>query len=207
MDQELKSLISRIRSIANENGIEAVSLEKLYEHPRIPDELLEQYFQTNEVLAEKILADERNKFEEIFVEHDFEGYNDAIDILFTVVIEMARKFYHLSPSVTYKYQKLYPEIYQKHIEERINFIYGKIQINLQKGISLGFYRDDVSIELVARLYIRRLIDLHDTDNFPPEQFSMETMFIQMFERFVRSVATEKGIAYFEAKKKKMKLKP
>jgi hypothetical protein len=205
MDQELKTLISQIRSIANDNGIDAISLEMLQKNRDVSNDLLDKHFQSNEILAEKILEDERKHFEEIFVVHDFDGYNDAIDILFTVIVEMARKFYHLSPSVTYKYQQLYPEVFQKHIEERINFIYGKIQINLQKGISLGFYRDDVSIELVARLYIRRLIDLHDTDNFPPEKFSMETMFLQMFERFVRSIATEKGIKYFEKKKKSTKL--
>jgi hypothetical protein len=68
------------------------------------------------------------------------------------------------------------------------------------------YRDDVSIELVARLYIRRLIDLHNVENFPPEDFSLSTMFEQMFENFVRSVATEDGLAYFEKKKKAAKLK-
>jgi len=201
----LKSIINRIRTVANEKGIEAVSLDVLHKNPDISNELLDRYFLNDQMLAEKILEDERNKFEEIFVEHDFNGYNDAIDILFTVVKEMSQRFYHLSPSVTHKYQKIYPDIFQKHIDERINFIYGKIQINLQKGISLGYYRDDVSIELVARLYIRRLIDLHDTDNFPPEKFSMSTMFNQMFENFVRSVATEKGIAYFEKKKKSAKL--
>jgi hypothetical protein len=207
MDQELKSIINHIRTVANERGIEAVSLDVLRKNPDISNELLDKYFLNDQMLAEKILEDERNKFEEIFIEHDFDGYNDAIDILFTVVKEMAQRFYHLSPSVTHKYQKIYPDVFQKHIDERINFIYGKIQINLQKGISLGFYRDDVSIELVARLYIRRLIDLHDTDNFPPEKFSMDTMFNQMFENFVRSVATEKGIAYFEKKKKSTRLKP
>lgn len=205
MDQELKSIISNIRTIANDKGIEAVSLDELHKNPDVSNEILDRYFPSDQVLAEKILEDERKKFEEIFEEHDFEGYNDAIDILFTVVKEMARKFYHLSPSVTHKYQKIYPEVFQKHIDERINFIYNKIRINLQKGISLGFYRDDVSIELVARLYIRRLIDLHDTENFPPEKFSMDTMFNQMFENFVRSVATEKGIAYFEKKKKLTRL--
>ncbi len=207
MNQELKSIIGQIRTIANEKGIEAISLEMLQKNPDVSNDLLDKYFPGDEILAEKILEDERSKFEEIFVVHDFDGYNDAIDILFTVINEMARKFFHLSPSVTHKYKELFPEVYQKHIDERINFIYGKIQINLQKGISLGFYRDDISIELVARLYIRRLIDLHDTDNFPPEKFSMDTMFNQMFESFVRSIATEKGIAYFEKKKKSTRLEP
>ena len=100
MNQELKSIISQIRTIANEKGLESISLDMLHKNPEIPNDLLDKYFATDEILAEKILEDERNKFEEIFVQHDFDGYNDAIDILFTVVLEMASKFYHLSPSVT-----------------------------------------------------------------------------------------------------------
>jgi len=207
MNQELKTLISQIRSIANVDGIEAIKLEELYQNPNISKDLLDQYFKDELMLVELILEDERDKFEEIFTVHDFDGYYDAIDILFTVVKEMATKFYHLSPSVTLKYKELYPEIYKKHLDERINFIFGKIQINLQKGVSKGMYRDDVSIELVARRYISRLLDIHDIENFPPEKFSFSTMFNQMFESFVRSIATEEGIAYFEEKKKTAKLKP
>ena len=207
MNQELKTLISQIRSIANVDGIEAIKLERLYENGDISNDLLDKYFNDDQTLVELILEDERHKFEEIFTVHDFDGYFDAIDILFTVVKEMATKFYHLSPSVTLEYEALYPEIYKKHLEERINFIFGKIQINLQKGVSKGMYRDDVSIELVARRYISRLLDIHDIENFPPEEFSFSTMFGQMFESFVRSIATEEGIAYFEEKKKTAKLKP
>ncbi|MEJ2594128.1 MAG: hypothetical protein P8100_03150 [bacterium] len=205
MDREEIILIGKIRDIANNKGI-AISLEKLYRDVDFSNTLLDKYFPSEEVLVEKILEDERRKFEEIFIDHDFEGYYDAIDILFTVGKEMSKKFYHLSPSVTHKYEMLYPEIYKKHIEERINFIFGKIQINLQKGISQGMYRDDVSVELVARLYIRRLMDLHNIENFPPEKFSFDTMFDQMFESFVRGVATADGISYFEKKKKSEKLK-
>jgi hypothetical protein len=206
MNDELKLLISQIRSIANTNGIEAIALNKLHSNPDISSVLLDKYFTDEKMLAEKILEDERNKFEEIFVVHDFEGYLDAIDILFTVWGEMSKKFYHLSPSVTFKYKDIYPELYQQHINERINFIFGKIKINLDKGIKHGLYRDDVSIELVARRYISRLLDIHNEENFPPEKFSDTTMFDQMFEQFVTSIATAEGIAHFEKKKKAAKLK-
>ncbi len=206
MSEELKTLIDQIRTIANDDGIESVTLHELYKSPAFSPDLLDKYFKNEEMLVEALLADERKKFEEIFVDHDFDGYYDAIDILFTVIKEMATKFYSLSPSVTHKYEEMYPEIFEKHIEDRINFIFNKIQINLTKGISQGMYRNDVSIELVARLYIRRLIDLHNIENFPPEDFSFTTMFEQMFENFVRSVATEDGLAYFEKKKKAARLK-
>ncbi len=205
MTKELSLLVDSIRNLANEKGIDAITLEKLNENPNFSNELLSKHFINNETLVKYILESERNKFEVIFVDHDFDGYYDAIDILFTVSKEMAAKFYNLSPSVTHSYKDQYPKIYENHLKKRIDFIFGKIQVNLQKGIGEGLYRDDVSIELVARRYISRLLDLHDPENFPPENFSFTTLFMQMFDNFVKSIATEKGIKHYNKKRRTIKL--
>ncbi|RLD40722.1 MAG: hypothetical protein DRI89_11370 [Bacteroidetes bacterium] len=206
MNEEQKLLLNSIRELANEKGVEEITFEKLRGNPDFSSSLLDKYYADEKDLVRDILTEERKMFEVIFEDHNFDGYNDAIDILFTVVKEMASKFNNLSPSVTLQYKSIYPKIYQQHLDERADFIFRKIQINLQKGIYEGMYRDDVSIELVARRYISRLMDLQDPDTFPIENFSINTMFIQMFESFVKSIATEKGMAYFEEKKKKTKLK-
>ena len=204
MNDEKLDLLQTIRDIANEKGVTEISLEKLRKKDSIPTDRLDKYYTKDTDLVRDILAEERNKFEEIFVDHDFEGYYDAIDILFTVSKEMAGKFFSLSPSVTYQWKDIYPEIYQDHIQKRIDFIYMKINVNIQKGIMSGFYRNDVSTELVARRYISRLLDLHDPDNFPPEEFSFRKLFDQMFESFVKSIATEEGLSHYEKKKKSAK---
>jgi len=61
------------------------------------------------------------------------------------------------------------------------------------------YREDLSVELVARLYISRLIDIHNPDFFPPARFSFSMLFDVMFESFIRSIAKIEGIKYFEEK--------
>ncbi len=203
MNEEQKELLQLIRNIANEKGVKEITLDKLYKNEKIPQDILKKYYTEDKNLVKDILTEERKKFEVIFIDHDFEGYYDAIDILFTVSRDMAGKFYHLSPSVTYEWKDIYPEIYQEHIEKRIDFIYEKINVNIQKGIISGLYRNDISTELVARRYISRLIDLHDPDNFPPEEFSFKKLFEQMFESFVKSIATEKGLEHFEKKKKSL----
>jgi len=204
MNEDRIELLQTIRNIANKKGIAEITLEKLHNINEIPHDILSKYYLKDEDLVTDILADERKKFEVIFIDHDFEGYYDAIDILFTVSKEMAGKFFSLSPSVTHQWKDVYPEVYQDHIQKRIDFIYMKINVNLQKGITSGLYRNDVSTELVARRYISRLLDLHDPDNFPPEDFSFIKLFEQMFDSFVKSIATEEGLTHYEKKKKSTK---
>ena len=199
IQEELKSILETIRRKALEVGVQNLSIDKLEPMIGTDYSILQKYVRSNEDLVTKTLELEREKFAEIFLEYDFEGMN-AIDILLIVSRELAQKFYDVSPSITHELKGMFPEIYQHHFEERIRFISDKIRINLTKGISQGMYRNDLSIELIARLYISRLIDIHNPDFFPPEAFSFKTLFDQMFESLVRSVATTQGLAYFEQQK-------
>jgi len=166
---------------------------------------LYQFVQSKNMLVEKLLELERKNFEIIFSTHNFDGIN-AIDVLLVVSREVGERFWDVNPSMTFDLRKYYPDIYHKHIDERIEFIFQKIKINLQKGISQGMYRDDLSVELVARLYIRRLIDLHNPEFFPAEKFSFKTLFDVMFDNFIRGIAKEQGIEYYEKQKRKLNLK-
>jgi hypothetical protein len=203
IQEELRPILENIRRKALDQGIKNLSIDQLHQFSEIDLKTLLKYVRSNEQLVEKTLELEREKFAEIFLEYDFEGMN-AIDILMIVSRELAEKFYDISPSITHELKGLFPDVYHKHFEERIRFISDKIRINLTKGISQEMYRSDLSIELIARLYISRLIDIHNPDFFPPEEFSFKTLYDQMFESFIRSVATTEGLIYFEKKKKSLK---
>lgn len=205
MDKTLRSILDKTRELTFRLGVKGVTFDKICEELNISKSELFQHINDDKDLVEKVLDLEREGFKEIFDNYDFEGKN-AIDILLTVSKEIGEKFRYITPAMTFELKKHYPEIYQKHFDERIEFIFGKIQINIQKGINQGIYREDLSIELIARLYISRLIDIHNTDIFPPERFSFETLFEVMFENFVRSIAKPEGIKYFEKRKKLKKYK-
>jgi AcrR family transcriptional regulator len=201
MELTYREIIEKFRDYLYKlNSKAVINLDEISRRTGVPKEEILRHFSGEEELVEKALEFERLRFEEIFKIHDFEGVN-AIDILLTVSKEVADKFLDVSPSVTFVLKKHFPDIYQKHFELRRDFIYGKIQINLTKGINQGMYRDDLSIELVARLYLSRLIDLHNPDFFPPEKFSFETIFNVMFESLIRSIAKPEGLEYYEKKRK------
>jgi len=203
MENKLKDIIIKFRAFLYGQGQGNVSLDRLCEEINMEKKDVLKYVSSEEELVEKVLEYERKGFEEIFLEYDFEGVN-AIDILLTVSREVSRKFKDVSPAVTINLEKYYPDIYQKHFTYRTDFIYDKIKINLKKGIMQKMYRSDLSIELIARLYLARLIDIHDSDFFPPEEFSFETLFNVMFENFLRSICLPEGLKYYEKKKKQFK---
>jgi AcrR family transcriptional regulator len=200
MNREFKEIIGKIRAVPMKKGLGEMSIGELSEKTGIPPEIIYKYVRDEKDLLRHVLKFERERFKEIFDVHNFEGVN-AIDILLTVSKEIANKFSDISPGITYDIKEKHPDIFKRHFKSRMDFIFKKIQINLQKGISQGIYRDDLSIELISRLYLSRLIDLHNPDFFPPEKFNFETLFNAMFDHFIRSIANEEGLRYWEKKKR------
>lgn len=204
MDDNIHRILLDIRSLSSKCGIRNLTIENICQSLAITTEELAAFAPNEKVLVEKVLELEREAFMSIFDKHDFNGVN-AIDILLTVSQEVNARFQDMSPSVTLDLKTLYPETYQFHIEKRIDFIFEKIKINIQKGIEQGMYRNDLSIELLSRLYISRLIDLHNPLFFPPEKFSFMLLFEVMFENFIRGIATEEGLQYYSQRRKTLEL--
>jgi AcrR family transcriptional regulator len=204
MDNTQVNILERVRELFFKYGVRSVSMDDICRDINVSKKRLYQYFSSKNELVEKLLELERQNFEIIFENYNFEGVN-AIDILLIVSRELGERFRDISPSMTFDLKRYYPDIYHNHVDERIEFIFGKIKINLEKGISQGMYRNDLSVELVARLYIRRLIDLHNPEFFPADKFSFQTLFDVMFDNFIRGIANEKGISYYELQKQKVDL--
>jgi len=198
MDKAFVQIIEKVRKFLVQEGMGDISLDKL-ESVGISKEDILQYVDSKEELVEKVLEFERSSFVKIFLEYNFEGQN-AIDILFIVSQEINDRFEDVSPSVTMEFEKYFPKIYMKHMEHRMAFIFDKIQINVEKGIAQGMYREDLSSEIVGRMYLSTLEDMHNPELYPPERFKFGTIYDTMIDSFVKSIATEDGLSYYRHRK-------
>lgn len=198
MDKKIVTLLKKARSFVAKYGLEGVNWERLNEEGISIKEMVEE-FKTPEELVNNILVHERVSFEKIFDEFDFEGWN-AIDILLLVSKEINERFFDITPSITMEFKELFPEIYKKHIAEREKFIFDKMTVNIEKGISQGMYRNDISSEMIARMFISKLDDIHNPELYPPESFSFSTIFENLINYFIKSIATEEGKNYYKERK-------
>lgn len=198
MDKDFVQIIEKVRAYLFKNGLSGFSFDKVKDFGVSPSDV-SKFVNSVEELVEKILEYERKSFESIFIQYNFEGQN-AIDILFIVSQEMNDRFEDLTPSVTMELESYFPEVYRKHMDERMEFIFDKIKINIEKGMAQGMYRDDLSSEMVGRMYLSRLEDMHNPELYPPERFKFGTIYDTMIDEFVKSIGTEDGINYYRQRK-------
>lgn len=197
------SLVKDVRKLLSGYTSNQFTFHNLAKDLDMPISRLEQAFGTETGLVEEILNYEQQNLENIFSDFDFARTN-AIDGLLAVSKEISNKFVNILPSITFDLRTRFPEARQNFVENRISFVNSKIKSNFDLGMHQGMYRPDLSAELVSRIYISRLIDLHNPDFFPNKTISFPVLFDVMFDTFIRGIVTDEGKNYYEKKIKCMK---
>ena len=203
MQDSVAPLVESIRKRLSSYKPEEFSLTSLARDLGQPVEVLVESFGNETGLVEEVLEYEQKSLETIFSSFNFLEVN-AIDGLLIVSREISKKFEDIQPSISFDLRKYYPEARQNFFEKRVKFVFEKIRKNIEQGIQQGLYREDLSTELVSRIYISRLIDLHNPDFFPNDEISFNTLFDVMFDTFIRGICNEEGIRYYEKKVRCMK---
>lgn len=200
MQDSTHVLIEKIRQQLTNYKPAQLTLQALSADLGLPLSELTETFRNEAGLVEEILKFENHNLEAIFTDNTFEEDN-AIDGLLEVSKVLSDRFRKILPVFSFDLKEYFPELQQKYFTLRFNFVFDKISRNIRLGINQGLYRPDLSKELVSRIYISRLIDLHNPDFFPPDQFSFNTLFNVMFDTFIRGIVTEEGVNYYENKVK------
>jgi len=195
-------LVEEVRKILSGYTSDEFTFQNIAHDLNKPKEVLVEAFGTESVLVEEILNFEQQNLENIFSEADFTDIN-AIDGLLHVSKEISNKLVNIIPCITFDLRLKFPEVRQSFVEKRINFVDSKIKGNFEDGMAQGMYRPDLSPELISRIYISRLIDMHNPDLFPNQTISFSVLFDVMFDTFIRGICTVEGKDHYEKKIKCM----
>lgn len=198
MTERRNQLAEKLRTYIYKYGINDFNDEHL-KTVGISLEELKENFSDRRDMVKAIFEYERHCFEEIFNEYDFEGWN-AIDIMLIISNEINNRFFFVTPSVTITLSQVFPDIFEKHLDERSNYIFEKIKINIEKGIQQGMYKTDISSEMIARMYIARLNDIHNPQIYPPEGFTFATIFTTLIDSVIKNITNEEGRKYYKQRK-------
>ena len=95
-------------------------------------------------------------------------------------------------SPQFQLQKYYPEIHNSLKNKQFELTRECVLQNLQKGIEMGIYRENLNIEFVSRIYFAGVTSIKDHTLFPSENFPIGVLMDDYLEYHLRGIVTPKG---------------
>jgi len=198
-DPKLKEILEKTVELFYEFGIRNLNMDDISRNLGISKKTLYQYVKSKEDLIEKLFYYDEMKWSVEASKLILPDMN-AIDILVQVSLLVFNELGRLNPKLKFEMKKYYEAIYYQFMVRKQNQIFSQISKNIEKGIQEGLYRNDVNVELVAGLYVRSLVDMHNKDYCFAENITFDQVFEVMFENHIRAISTPEGIIYFEKRK-------
>lgn len=141
------------------------------------------------------------------IHHEHELKNAALKEIFNTssncfeamyrVYQRARKMYETTSVAFFNdIKRLYPDIFEKHIENERTVINGIASV-LRQAQNEGLVITRINPEMAAYLFSQSMRVIHENPNGAKYGFKDEDMFDHVFISFLRGVATIKGIEMIE----------
>lgn len=203
MDQKYQEILDKAIQMFERIGIRSVSMDDLAQELHMSKKTIYQYFKNKEELVVAML----NRH----IERDLNGYEcickleniNAIDILLRVSHEVCLHLNQTNHKQVFELKKYYPEQFLHFWNAKRLTVHKNIKENIEQGIAQKLYRDDLNVDLITTLYVRRLEDFSIANEELFKEFTIEEVFKTMFESHIRGISNTNGIAYFEKKKKEL----
>ena len=198
-DPKLQEILEKTVELFYEFGIRNLNMDDISRSLGMSKKTLYQYVKSKEDLIEKLFYYDEMRWDEEMAILKVDELN-AIEILIQVSLKVFDEMGKFGPKIKFELKKYYEPIFQQFMIRKQNHIFSQISKNIEKGIAQGLYRSDVNIELIAGLYVRNLVMMHNNDFCFAENITFEEVFQVLFESHIRAISTPEGIAYFEKRK-------
>lgn len=169
----------------------------------ISKKTLYRYVKSKEDLIEKLFELEYRRFIGS-MERIGELKVNAIEKLFYVSEHYFEEIHRYKPIHLFEMRKYYEPIFNHYYTLRIGMITQYMKENMELGIEEGLYRSELNVDAEVALYIRYIIDQHNSHEVCHDlNISYADLFKMMFEHHIRAIATLEGVGYFEKRKKEV----
>ncbi|MEE2802080.1 MAG: TetR/AcrR family transcriptional regulator [Bacteroidota bacterium] len=127
------------------------------------------------------------------VDHIIEQYEDKpIEELYAVKRFVMEEMKGDQTSSIHQLQRYYPEAYKPVHDIKFHYMDSCIKKNVNNGIKLGVYRNNVNPDFIARIYFIGMQGIKDISIFPTNEFPVNDLYDDYLEYHLRGILTPKG---------------
>ena len=164
-----------------------ISKKTLYVHFDNKQDLVHHCFQKHYDLVSEMINTSAAQFD------------NAIDELFAIDESCSLVMKQTNPYLLGELKRYYPNTWTLIEQLKQKVLFDILKNNLNKGIEQQIYRNEIDVNIIAKLMISRIDALINDELFPLTHYDFRKLLTENRIYHIRGIATPKGINYLEKK--------
>ncbi len=197
-----KRIIKQATSFFKAYGVRSITMDDIAKELAMSKKTIYQYFKDkNSIVVEcvkKNILEEEDEMCSIQSEVE-----DTMEKMFKISEHIRALLRNINPALMYDLQKYHPEAWKLHQQHMFDKTKGYLINILNQGITDGYFRSDIDVEVLATMRIYQVEMGFNTAIFPTSKFEISKLQIQLFEHFLYGICTEKGYEKIRQHKSKL----
>ena len=185
-------IITEARQLFVKYGIRSITMDMIAEHLGISKRTIYENFRDKDELLKSCIvtamADQREINEEII-----RNSSNIIEATFVFIKNSINTLKQINPSFFFDIKKYYPAIWSENIHKNDKRNLNRTISLLNQGVSEGLFREDINVEIIARLILEQFKLLSNQEIFPEDKYSMIDIFENIVINFIRGIVTDSGL--------------
>lgn len=177
-------------------GIKSVTMDELARQLGISKKTIYTFVKDKNDLVEQCMELSHCQ-EECDIKLISEKYENPIDELLAIGELVTSRLRSIHPSIFFDLQKYHPKVLKKFESHKDTFIKECIVSNLERGKDQGLYRENLSVEIIATMYLTFIHVLFSGEVFLSQNVSFYNIYSEYFRYHIRGISSEKGLAYLQ----------
>jgi TetR/AcrR family transcriptional regulator, cholesterol catabolism regulator len=194
-------IIDKAESMFFRFGIRSVTMDDIAKELGISKKTIYHYFTDKDDLVEKVtnhaLFNQVCKTDEIY-----ESSQNPIEEMIYSTKMMREMLENVNAVLFYDMKKYHPLSWEKYVEFKNGFL-DIVKRNLTNGIAQKLYREEIDIDIMAKLRVE-IVDLaFNIELFPPNKYNLLRVQLESIDHFIRGIVTKEGLEIYENTRVKM----
>ncbi|WP_299826355.1 TetR/AcrR family transcriptional regulator [uncultured Pontibacter sp.] len=172
-------------------GIKSVSMDDIAQHLSMSKKTIYKWFDNKDQIVYYSCKCFLKEMEEDCM-CSMRGAANAIEELWSLMEMTKRLVAKVHPAIFHDVQKYHGDSWQLWMAHKYDFMLEKLKMNILRGVAEGLYRGDLDVEIMARLRLAQIEAAYDVRLFPPGEFNLQKVQLDMLEHYMLGMATLRG---------------
>jgi AcrR family transcriptional regulator len=184
-------IVEKAHELFMRYGIRSVSMDEIAAHLGMSKKTIYQFYSDKDALVESVIniviGENKNVcFKQASV------CKDAIHEIFLGMDHVAEMLANMNPLLMNDLEKYHHSTFKKLTEHKNKFFANLVKENLERGISEGFYREEIDTEILSQFRVATTFLIFDSNTFPHGKHAPLQILEEITDNFLYGITNAKG---------------